>query len=380
LCLPIRFWHEVRTTGASPLVTLGVMPGEMQFVPPIGAKSADGSVGGPGKGPPGWDRCVVALAVGQHGVVSRRQLLGLGMGRRAIAGRLERGFLQVVHNGVYAVGAVPLAQEARWTAALLACGWDGQIGEGAPVAVLSHRSAARLWGLVRTAPALSEVITPSGRRGGRRGILTRCLSLREDEIEIVRGIAVTSVARAIFDFAAVARDQRELERAWNEMEVRRLTSRVSVPQLLERYPGRPGAPALRALLGSGEPGGVTRNDFEEAFVALIDAHGLPRPRLNADLWLRGRFVEVDCLWSRQRVALELDGRAVHARRAAFESDKKRDRELLVEGWRPARVTWMQLRDEPGAVVADLRELLAGPTAGADASALAGAGSAVTAYP
>ena len=183
-------------------------------------------------------------------------------------------------------------------------------------------------------------------------------ALAEDEIEVVDRIPVTCVARTVFDLAGSARP-RELERAWNEMEVRRLTSRVSVPQLLERYPGRPGAAALRALLRSEEPGGVTRNDFEEDFVALLDAHGLPRPRLNADLWLRRRFIEVDCLWPRERLALELDGQAVHGREVAVESDKRRDRELLAEGWRTSRVTWWQLRDEPEAVVVDLRDALGG---------------------
>lgn len=361
MCLPPRFRHEVRALAASPQVTLKGVPGETQFDHHIGSE-IDFRRGGNGSAPlHDRDRRLFELARGQAGVVSRQQLAELGMTGRMIDARLGRGILRVVHRGVYAVGAAVPTQEARWTAALLACGWDGGTGQGVPAAVLSHRSAARLWGLVRNAPAVSEVIVSPGRRSVRSGILTRCFSLREDEIEVVRGIPVTSAARTAFDFAAIARDQRELERAWNEMEVRRLTSLVSVPRLLKRYPGRPGAPALRALLGSGEPGGITRNDFEEAFVALLDAHELPRPRLNADLWLRKRFVEVDCLWPDQRVALELDGRAVHAREAAFESDKRRDRELLVEGWRPAHVTWLQLRDEPDAVAADLRELLTAPT-------------------
>ena len=141
------------------------------------------------------------------------------------------------------------------------------------------------------------------------------------------------------------------------MEVRQLTSRVSVPQLLERYPRRPGAAALRKLLGADSPIGVPRNEFEEAFAALLDAYELPRPEVNAGLQPRGRFIEVDCLWRHERLALELDGRAVHARQAAFESEKLRDRQLLVEGWRTMRVTWRQLRDEPAAVAADLREAL-----------------------
>jgi hypothetical protein len=231
-------------------------------------------------------------------------------------------------------------------AAVLSCG---------PNAYLSHRSAGRFWRLLPGHHGRPEVSCAGTRRTRRQGVIAHEATLHADEIEVIDGIPVTCVARTVFDLAGSLKI-RELERAWNEMEVRRLTSRVSVPQLLERYPRRPGAPALRALLGSGEPGGVTRNDFEEDFVALLDAHGMPRPRLNADLSLRGRFIEVDCLWPRHRL-VELDGRAVHAREAAFESDKRRDRELLAEGWRTMRVTWRQLRDEPDAVMADLRELL-----------------------
>jgi very-short-patch-repair endonuclease len=231
-------------------------------------------------------------------------------------------------------------------AAVLACG---------PDAVLSHRAAGQLWRILPLAPALPEVTRPRAYRQ-RPGITTHRGSLRDDEVELVGGIPATSPARTVFDLAALL-PERQLERAWNELEARRLTSRVSAPKLIERYPGRRGAAALRRLLESERPGGITRNDFEELFVAFLDREGLPRPHLNADLALRGRFIEVDCLWRGQRVALELDGRDVHARKAAFESDRRRDRELLVAGWRPARVTWRQLRDEPRALTADLRRLL-----------------------
>ncbi|HVY95939.1 MAG TPA: hypothetical protein VHA54_03165 [Solirubrobacterales bacterium] len=215
--------------------------------------------------------------------------------------------------------------------------------------------------MVRQAPVTIDVTVARKRRRYHQDIAIHRHPLREDEIEVVRGLPVTCAARTAFDFAAVTRERRELERLWNEMEVRRLTSRVSVPMLLERYPGRPGASALRELLGSEDPRGITRNDFEEAFLALLDAQGLPRPRLNADLSLRGRFIEVDCLWPRERVAWELDGRTVHARKAAFESDRKRDRELLAEGWRPGRTTWLQLQEEPADVATDLRAVLTAPT-------------------
>jgi very-short-patch-repair endonuclease len=73
--------------------------------------------------------------------------------------------------------------------------------------------------------------------------------------------------------------------------------------------------------------------------------------------VRGRFYELDCVWERERAIVELDGHAVHGTHRAFEADRERDRILLAEGWRPMRVTWRQLRDEPEAVIGDLQRLL-----------------------
>ena len=227
---------------------------------------------------------------------------------------------------------------------------------GGPGAVLSHRSAGRLWGLLAAGPGPVEITRSGGPRTRRPGIVAHESELASDEIACSTGIPVTSPFRTLFDLAG-ALSERQLERAMNEADVRRLLDRVSLPQLLERYPGRRGVAKLRALLAERGPDGITRNEFEEAFVALLDATGLPRPRLNADLALRGRYFEVDCLWQAQRVAVELDGRAVHGTRRAFEADRARDRILLAEGWHPMRVTWRQLHDEPEAVTRDLRRLL-----------------------
>jgi very-short-patch-repair endonuclease len=179
------------------------------------------------------------------------------------------------------------------------------------------------------------------------------LTVADDEWLIKDGIPVTSPFRTIFDLSATA-EMRELERAFHEAEVREVTDRVSLPMLLARYPGRRGVRKVRVLLGSERPVGITRNDFEEAFLVLVDAHGLPRPRMNADLSVRGRFFEIDALWEEQRVAVELDSRGVHGTRKRFESDRQRDRILVAEGWRTMRVTWRQLQVEPEAIVGDLR--------------------------
>jgi very-short-patch-repair endonuclease len=154
-----------------------------------------------------------------------------------------------------------------------------------------------------------------------------------------------------------------LERAINEVEVRQLTDRLSVPDLLARHPGRRGASKLREVFRDWTADrGVTANDFEAAFSALAVSHRLSMPRFNADIAVRGRFFRVDAVWDAQRLIVELDGRATHGTRSAFENDRERDRLLLLAGWRIVRITWRQLRDTPEVIAADLRELLERPAA------------------
>jgi len=230
-------------------------------------------------------------------------------------------------------------------AAVLACG---------PEALLSRTSAGQLWGIVPPASRRIEVTRPSACR--LEGISVHRGLVRGDERGEVLGIPVTSVARTQFDLAAVL-SKRGLERALHEAEVKGLTDRLSLWDLLERYPRRRGAANLRALLGAKTPVGITQTELEERFVEFLDAHRLPRPRLNATLPVRGQLLKPDCMWPQQRLVAELDSREVHGTDRAFESDRRRDRVLLVEGWRSTRITWRQLRDEPDAIATDLRELL-----------------------
>jgi predicted transcriptional regulator of viral defense system len=179
------------------------------------------------------DRVAGKLAARQHGVVSRRQLILLGVGPRTVEERVKRGAWHRVHVGVYAVGHSGLNEEGRWMAAVLACGCE---------AVLSHRSAGRCWSMLAHAPALPEVTRPSRFRA-RPGIVARRSALPLDEVAIVDGIPVTSVSRTLLDLAVLTRPQ--MERALNEAEVRRLTDELSVPDLLERYPRRRGSPSAQ---------------------------------------------------------------------------------------------------------------------------------------
>jgi very-short-patch-repair endonuclease len=320
------------------------MPDETCIEPRIGVGCRSGDDGAAGAKGPDW--VIAELAERQHGVVARRQLLDAGLCPRTIGLRLERGSLHGIHLGVYSVGHSVLGKNGRWMAAVLACG---------PGAVLSHRSAAMAWGLLRIS-GLPEVTRP-GKFRPRRGIVARFASVPSDERGVVDGIPLTSVPRTILDLAVLG-NRTHVRRALHEAEVQRLDDALSVADLLQRYPRRPGTRLLRELLGSDLVAeGVTVNDFEELFEALVEKHDLPRPRFNADLAVAGRILRPDCLWPDHGLIVELDGRATHETRRAFESDRKRDRTLLAAGWRVMRVTWRQLQDGPDTVAADLRSAL-----------------------
>lgn len=294
----------------------------------------------------GPDAAIAELAGRQHGVVARRQLISLGLGEDAIDARLCLGRLHRLHRGVYAVGHQVVPREGRWMAAVLACG-DG--------AVLSHRSAAALWGIA-TFSGKIEVTTPRDTRS-RDAIRRHCAFLPPDEVAVVDGIPVTSVNRTLFDYAGVSSLDR-LEAAIREAEYRRLWDHLSLPALLARYPGHRGNAGMRLCLERlNKTVGFTRSDLEELFLPFLDRFGLVRPHLNARLHVRGEWIEVDCLWRKERLVAELDSRSAHETRSAFETDRQRDRRLQAEGWRVIRVTWRQLNDEPERIARDLGDLL-----------------------
>ena len=229
---------------------------------------------------------------------------------------------------------------------------------GGSGAALSHRSAAALWGLRPSLRWLTEV-TVERQRWPRRGIEIHRGKLRSDEVTVLRGIPVTTVARTLLDLAVVL-GRRQVERAVHEAEVRRLDDSRSLQELVARHPRRRGVATIKAILAAGRIGStVTHSELEARFVSFLDALGLPRPEVNASLQVAGRWVEADCLWRAQRLIVELDGHAFHATTGAYERDRARDRSLHAGGWMVVRITWRQLHDDPDALATDLRSLLGG---------------------
>jgi very-short-patch-repair endonuclease len=288
------------------------------------------------------DKEIAALARKQHGYVQRRQLLALGLRPDAIKYRIEIGRLIRVYAGVYAVGHLPLAPEARAHAAVLACG-DG--------AILSHTSAASLWRYSKHWTRLYEVTVPSKRR--RPGIkVHRATTLTRRDITRQLGVPVTSPARTVFDTTPRLKTDGALRRFVNDARLTRTFHLSDLAELLERHPRHPATKRLTQFLDPGA-GGPTRSEFEDAFTEFARQYGLPAPITNTRLL----GFEIDALFSEHRLIVELDGAEFHLDRHAFESDRDRDAELLAAGYVTVRITWERLKLQPAREAERLRRIL-----------------------
>lgn len=286
------------------------------------------------------DSAIAALAQRQHGVVTREQLLGLGLGHDAVAYRCRCKRLFRVHLGVFAVGRPPTTPVEHAAAAVLAC------GEGA---ALSHNGALSLWGLVSEWPRQLHVSSPQQRR--RPGITTHPVSgLTPTDIRIQRGIRVTSPARTFMD-CAVELGPYRLPRLMADARRKGYLHVAQIADVVGRFPLHRGRiPVLEALGGLAQP---TRSELEAAFLAFCERYGLPRPVVNTHPWRR----ESDMLFAAERVVVELDGWDFHRDKYAFEDDRDRDAELLAAGFVTVRITWERLIRRPAREARRLRIIL-----------------------
>jgi predicted transcriptional regulator of viral defense system len=297
------------------------------------------------------DLRIARLAAAQHATLAVRQLVGLGLSASAVRERVARGRLHRVYAGVVAVVPLELLTRKGWTmAATLAC---------RPSTLATHRSAAALHELRLAQRAWVDVATPGAKGHRRPGIRVHSgTTLSPADAGAVDGIPCTTLARTLLDVADDA-TPRELERALDVAEQRRVLDMRAIDDVLSRAEGRRGAKRLRAVLAEHDVGStLTRSALEEALLAIARAAGLPPDAAN--VWIAfpdGGGAEADFVWRAQRLIVEVDGRAPHTIRRAFDADRRRDARLMLLGWRVVRFTWQQVMREPAYVAATLRGLL-----------------------
>jgi very-short-patch-repair endonuclease len=277
-------------------------------------------------------------------VVSIRQLTGpLGYSKSAVDRAVRAGRLHRLYRGVFAVGHTNLSLHAQCLASVLASG---------PEALLSHASAAWLWGLTKTSPLPASVSAPGYRKPRPSLRLHEARSLAADDRALRDGIPVTALPRTLLDLAATVRFEW-LEKMIERSEDLELFDLRAVEGLLERTVGHQGHGRLRKAIVLYKPSSFTRSTLEKLFLKLVFESRLPQPRTN----FVAHGLELDCYWPEHRFAVELDVFETHGTRAAFERDRKRQEDLLLHGIATNRVTGPRLEREPREVMARIGRLL-----------------------
>lgn len=284
------------------------------------------------------------LATSQEGAVRHDQLRLAGLTPGDVRQLVDSGGLHPRYNGVYIVGHLALAPRANEAAALLACG---------PRSVISHWSAAYLWGLIEHRPDAIDVTLVGTRRRAHPGLrLHYARKLAARDVDEKGSVRVTSPARTIVDLSAEATDL-QLEALIAEARAKRLLRKGELERAVGRAGRRKGVARLKAILRSHAGHALTRSETERLCRRLLKAAGLPQPQTNR----RVENVEADFLWPEQRVVLEVDTITFHGHPRAFEWDRRKTLILEAAGYHVIRITRRQLEEEPLWVIAQIARAL-----------------------
>jgi very-short-patch-repair endonuclease len=276
---------------------------------------------------------VARIAAGQRTLVRTDQLAACGLDKDAVAHRVASGWLHPVFHTIYSVGCGVLPPLALELAALLACGKSS---------LISHRSAAFVWGLIKEAPAQVEVSVVERECRSRKGIrVHRIKQIDERELRRHEGLWISSPARALLEIAATL-PRHGLSDAVGEGIGGRLVNRAQIEATLARNPGRRGSARLAEVIGDEDATTITRSRAEKAFLKLMRESGLPMPQANQKL---GRYVP-DFMWREQRLIVEIDSYTFHGGPNGFDSDHDKDLVYREAGFDVLRPTRSHVINEP----------------------------------
>ena len=283
-------------------------------------------------------RVIWRLVFAQRGAISRDQLLAFGLTRHAIQHRVDRGRLVVEWPGVYRVGQRPLDRDGRFVAAVLACG---------PGAILSHASAAELWGIHRSTGGPIHISIPATRRIRLKGITAH----RRNPLPAATTKSAIPLTQPLFTLVDLASSLAAelLTAAINEADRLGLIDHDELVALVESLSGRSGIRKLRAILGTHAR---TDSNLERTFLALVNRANLPRPETQLEIL----GFRVDFAWPEIALVVETDGLTYHRTPSQQAADRKRDQVLMAAGLTCLRFTNAQIRSEPNGVIATLRSV------------------------
>ncbi len=289
------------------------------------------------------DAGVARVASRQRSLVTHAQVVALGATATMIETRLATGRWVRVARGLYRVNGAPVTWHQRALGACLLAGSG---------AVVSHRSAAVIWGIAGFRPARVEVTVPAGRSARNSlAVVHRTLDLPRRDCTTHDRIPVTRPARTVLDLAGrVGHDV--LEEAVDDILCRRLVSLDTLAGRLDALGARRGTAAVRSILRAWNPDGAAANVAEMRILRLLVDAGITGFVPQYEIFQGGELVaRVDLGNSELRVAVELDSFRWHAGRGPFRSDRVRSNRIAAAGWRLLRATPEDAVDGRGLVAA-----------------------------
>ena len=283
---------------------------------------------------------IAKIASRQHGVIGAAQARAAGFDKHAVARRLASGeWIQLDYRVFAVASAAPTWERQMWVALL-----------SRPEAVVGGRAGAHLHGFPGF-PKCKPVIIVPGSANARSAIARVVRSEYFDQLEIqqVKGFPVTSIAETVLALAG------ELSRGWleNLVDDLILSGRIEAAELLpaiERESGRRrrGIVFYRELVEERLPDAPQPDStyLERILERLLSKMSIPEWTREHPFTLGDRPSRVDVFISAWDLVIEADGRNIHARRAAFETDRRRDNELATRGIQVIRLTYEMLTKDP----------------------------------
>lgn len=268
------------------------------------------------------------------GIVTGRQLRAVGLSDEVVLQRVATGFLTRIKPGIFMLAGATLDGRTALRAAL-------SIGAGATI---SHWSAAHLDGYTRAGPPDRVHVTLPHRghlkrSGWHHPHATRRLERRE--VTVRDGMLRTTVPRTIRDIVDSLPADPQTDREVTRLVEEALQLKTTKLETLERYASWERCPVIGGRLrrlfevqrGMPDPA-LLKSLGEQWLRELLIRKGLPMPKFNEVI----DGLELDTAWIDRRLNIEFDGFAFRRVRTKHDSDRRRDRALILARWRPARIT------------------------------------------
>jgi hypothetical protein len=293
--------------------------------------------------PPDWP---VEL---QNGVITRAQALAAGVTDKVIAAQIQRGRWQRMHRGVYATFSGPPSRDCLLWAAVLRAG---------PSAVLSHQTAARLWGLPAAESSAIHVSVPIGSPAPRiRGVIVHYSSRGPQARHPALAPPRTTIEATVLDLASGAASAEDaIAQVLGAIASRRTTAE-RMGAALRRRRRMHWRSAIRLALDPMNSG--VHSILEYRFVTRVERpHGLPAGTRQRPVVRDHRKQYSDVAYDGYATLVELDGRASHPE-GSRQLDARRDNANVADGRVTLRYGWTDVNERSCETAAQIAITLRG---------------------